>query len=216
MKDIVVENFTKIIHKRTILDNINISFEKGKVYGLIGTNGCGKTMLMKAICGFVSPTSGKIIVNGTVVGNGVYAKNAGVVIEHIGLWDNLSAFENLKMLAGLNNTVSDDEIKKSISQFGLDPESKEKYKHFSLGMKQKLCLSQAFMEKPEILILDEPTNALDKKTINVFYKCIKTAKENGALILIASHSDNDIKALCDCIIRIDEGKIVEISDCGGE
>lgn len=210
---ISVSNFTKIINKKTILNNININFEKGKTYGLIGINGCGKTMLLKAICGLISATSGNVSINNKVVGNGVYAENVGIIIENIGLWNHLSAFENLKLLSSINKKINNATIIEWISKFGLDPKSNEKYKNFSLGMKQKLCLAQAFMEDPELLILDEPTNALDKKTIQTFYDCIYQEKTKGKTIIIASHIEADILNLCDFIIKMENGKVESINNC---
>lgn len=189
--------------------------KKRKTYGLVGTNGCGKTMLLKAICGFVSPTVGSVTVNGTVLGNSVYAQNVGVIIENVRLWANLTAFENLKILSLASGKANDDDIKKYISLFGLDPESKEKYKNFSLGMKQKLCLAQAFAEDPDLFILDEPTNALDAKTTNVFYDCVKSEKEKGKTVLLASHIEEAINSLCDYIVRMEDGKIIQIQECEG-
>lgn len=213
MSYINIEHFNKTIKKNTILDDINLSLSKGMIYGFVGINGSGKTMLFRAISGLISATSGSITIDGIKIGNGVHPKNVGLIIENADLWGNLSSFENLNILNTMSdNTISKKEIKELISEFGLDPESKKSYNAFSLGMKQKLRLAQAFMGNPELLILDEPTNALDEKSIEKLRILIAQQKENGTTILLASHSSEDIHMLCDKIIYMENGKITKIEE----
>lgn len=207
---IAINNYTKKIKKRTVLDNINLTFDKGKIYGLVGKNGCGKTMLLRGICGFITASQGEIIINNIKVGNGKFAPSFGTVIENTELYNNLTAFENLSLLSSFSkNRVDKEAINYWIKRFGLEPTSKKKYGEFSLGMRQRLSLAQAFMERPELIVLDEPTNALDEKGIKEFHEIALEAKNDGATIIIASHSKEDIDILCDKIFCMENGKITK-------
>ena len=207
---IAINNYTKKIKKRTVLDNINLTFDKGKIYGLVGKNGCGKTMLLRGICGFITASPGEIIINNIKVGNGKFAPSFGTVIENTELYNNLTAFENLSLLSSFSkNRVDKEVINYWIKRFGLEPTSKKKYGEFSLGMRQRLSLAQAFMEQPELIVLDEPTNALDEKGIKEFHEIALEAKNDGATIIIASHSKEDIDILCDKIFCMENGKITK-------
>lgn len=207
---IAINNYTKKIKKRTVLDNINLTFDKGKIYGLVGKNGCGKTMLLRGICGFITTSQGEIIINNIKVGNGKFAPSFGTVIENTELYNNLTAFENLSLLSSFSkNRVDKEVINYWIKRFGLEPTSKKKYGEFSLGMRQRLSLAQAFMEQPELIVLDEPTNALDEKGIKEFHEIALEAKNDGATIIIASHSKEDIDILCDKIFCMENGKITK-------
>lgn len=207
---IAINNYTKKIKKRTVLDNINLTFDKGKIYGLVGKNGCGKTMLLRGICGFITASQGEIIINNIKVGNGKFAPSFGTVIENTELYNNLTAFENLSLLSSFSkNRVDKAVINYWIKRFGLEPTSKKKYGEFSLGMRQRLSLAQAFMEQPELIVLDEPTNALDEKGIKEFHEIALEAKNDGATIIIASHSKEDIDILCDKIFCMENGKITK-------
>ena len=207
---IAIINYTKKIKKRTVLDNINLTFDKGKIYGLVGKNGCGKTMLLRGICGFITASQGEIIINNIKVGNGKFAPSFGTVIENTELYNNLTAFENLSLLSSFSkNRVDKEVINYWIKRFGLEPTSKKKYGEFSLGMRQRLSLAQAFMEQPELIVLDEPTNALDEKGIKEFHEIALEAKNDGATIIIASHSKEDIDILCDKIFCMENGKITK-------
>ena len=207
---IAINNYTKKIKKRTVLDNINLTFDKGKIYGLVGKNGCGKTMLLRGICGFITASQGEIIINNIKVGNGKFAPSFGTVIENTELYNNLTAFENLSLLSSFSkNRVDKEVINYWIKRFGLDPTSKKKYGEFSLGMRQRLSLAQAFIEQPELIVLDEPTNALDEKGIKEFHEIALEAKNDGATIIIASHSKEDIDILCDKIFCMENGKITK-------
>lgn len=207
---IAINNYTKKIKKRTVLDNINLTFDKGKIYGLVGKNGCGKTMLLRGICGFITASQGEIIINNIKVGNGKFAPSFGTVIENTELYNNLTAFENLSLLSSFSkNRVDKEVINYWIKRFGLEPTSKKKYGEFSLGMRQRLSLAQAFMEQPELIVLDEPINALDEKGIKEFHEIALEAKNDGATIIIASHSKEDIDILCDKIFCMENGKITK-------
>lgn len=207
---IAINNYTKKIKKRTVLDNINLTFDKGKIHGLVGKNGCGKTMLLRGICGFITASQGEIIINNIKVGNGKFAPSFGTVIENTELYNNLTAFENLSLLSSFSkNRVDKEVINYWIKRFGLEPTSKKKYGEFSLGMRQRLSLAQAFMEQPELIVLDEPTNALDEKGIKEFHEIALEAKNDGATIIIASHSKEDIDILCDKIFCMENGKITK-------
>lgn len=209
MSYITIDNYTKTIKGNVILDCVNLELDKGKIYGFVGINGSGKTMLFRAIAGLISPTAGEITVNSNKVGNGRHPESIGLLIENANLWMNLSALDNLKILNDMSKKqISIDEIKGLISRFGLDPDSKKSFKAFSLGMKQKLRLAQAFMAEPELIILDEPTNALDEESVLNLRKEILTHKENGTTFLLASHSKFEIETLCDEIVYMNSGKIV--------
>lgn len=211
MNAIEVKNLTKKFKASTVLDNVNIAFEKGKVHGLIGRNGSGKTMLMKCICGIVPPTSGEIIVNEKRIGKDTdIPKNVGVIIETPGFIPNYSAFNNLKFLAALNHKIGKHEIRKAIKSIGLNPDDKKHVGKFSLGMRQRLGLAQAIMENPDLLILDEPMNGLDKDGVCDMREYLLALKEQGKTILIASHSAEDIDILCDTVCEMDKGKLEKV------
>lgn len=210
MSYIEIKSLTKKLKNNIVLDQINLNLEKNKIYGFVGINGSGKTMLLRAISGLITATSGTVTVDGGKIGNGKHPKSVGLLIENADLWQDLTAYECLDILNTMSQKpVSKEEIKNVIREFGLDPESKKPFKAFSLGMKQKLRLAQVFMSDPDLIILDEPTNALDEKTIEYLREKIISEKEKGKTILLASHSSEDIKLLCDEIIFIAEGKIVK-------
>jgi ABC-type multidrug transport system, ATPase component len=162
-----IKALTKLINDIPILQNINVNFTSGNIYGLVGKNGSGKSMLFKAICGLINPTEGEIRVFNEVINYGKFPKSTGVIIENPGFLPQYSAFKNLKILASINNIISDDDIKNVISSVGLNPNDNRPVKKFSLGMKQRLGIAQALMEKPRLLILDEPMNALDSEGVKL-------------------------------------------------
>lgn len=211
MDAIVIKNLTKKFKETVVLNNVNISFEKGKVHGLIGRNGSGKTMLMKSICGIVPPTSGEIVVGGKRIGKDTdIPKNVGVIIETPGFIPNYSAYSNLKFLAALNNRIGKNEIRNAIKSVGLDPDDKKRVGKFSLGMRQRLGLAQAIMEDPELLILDEPMNGLDKDGVADMREYLLALKKQGKTLLIASHSAEDIDILCDTVCEMDKGRLTVV------
>lgn len=203
-----VKNYTKLIKKKTILDNVNISFESGKIYGLHGKNGSGKTMLLRAICGLILPTSGKVSIDGKVIGKDIeFPDSVGIIIENMTMLTDYTAFDNLKILAKIKKIATDEDIRSALENVGLNPDDKKKVKAFSLGMKQKLNIAQAIMEKPKLLLLDEPTNALDEESVKDVRKLLLEMKEQGVLIIIASHNKEDLEVLCDDLVEIYEGRI---------
>ncbi len=206
MNAISVNNLTKRFKEATVLNNINVDFETGKVHGLIGRNGSGKTMLMKCICGIVPYKIGEIRVNDKIIGKDVdIPANVGVIIETPGFLPNYSGFNNLKFLAKIKNKIGKDEIRKAISSVGLNPDDKKHVGKYSLGMRQRLGLAQAIMEDPDILILDEPMNGLDKDGVKDMRQYLLDLKAQGKTILIASHSAEDIDVLCDTVWEMDKG-----------
>ena len=186
MSEIIIENLSKTIKNNKILDNVNLTFESGHVYGLVGRNGSGKTMLLRAICGLIFPDSGKVIIDGKQLHKDIsFPESCGIIIENTDLLPNFSAFDNLKMLSEIKNTANDNMIKSAIKSVGLDPDSKKKVKTFSLGMKQRLSIAQALFEDPDILLLDEPTNALDEDGVNDVRRILlEQKKKNLSLIHI--------------------------------
>ena len=185
-----------------------MTLESGKIYGLVGRNGSGKTMLMKHILGFVSPTSGTITIDGKVLGKDIDAPdNIGAIIENPGFLPGYSGFSNLKMLASIRHKISDEDIKNAIRLVGLDPESKKHVGKYSLGMRQRLGLAQAIMEDPDLLILDEPMNGLDKDGVADMRRYLLDLKARGKTIIIASHSAEDIEVLCDTVCEMDKGRL---------
>lgn len=205
---IKLSNISKYYSKKVILDNISLNLKEGFVYGFTGNNGSGKSLLFKIICGFSKPTKGKIEVNSKTIGDDInFIENSGVLIENPDFIPSLSGFENLEMLAQINKTINDEDIFTALKQLGLDPQNKLKVSKYSLGMKQRLRIAQAIMEKPSILILDEPMNGLDKHGVELVFDLIKKEKEKGTTILLTSHIRDDINILCDEIFNLDEGKL---------
>lgn len=211
MAYIKIKNYTKKLNSITVLDNISYEFEAGKIYTLVGKNGSGKTMLIRAISGLITPNSGKIIVDKTEVGNGKYPSSLGLVIENITMFENMNAFSNLKMLNSISERkVSDEKIAELMNTFELDPTDKRIIKKYSLGMRQKVSIVQAFMNEPDLIILDEPTNSLDDKSIKTLLKLVKKVNEsNGTTFIIASHDSEYVNNVSDEIIEMRCGKIVE-------
>lgn len=207
---IEIKNYTKILSKATVLNDISIKMDKGKVYGFQGYNGSGKTMLMRAICGLISPTKGEVIIDGKPLGkNNSFPESIGILIENPGFLPYYSGFENLKIIAQIKRRISDETIRKTMSKLGLDPYDKKKFGKYSLGMKQKLGIAAAIMEEPEIVILDEPFNALDEKSATIVGNEILNLREKGKLVILACHDSKELEYLCDEIFVIEEGKIKE-------
>ena len=208
---IEIQDVVKRFGEQTVLDHVSLSVTPGKIYGIIGRNGSGKTVLFKSICGFVLPDAGKILVRGKQVGKDVdIPQGIGIIIEHPGFLRDYSGFQNLKLLARLQKKITDEKIKESIRLVGLDPEDKKKVGKFSLGMRQRLGIAQAIMESPDILILDEPMNGLDPIGIAEVRSFIRELCDTrGKTILISSHILSEISLLADDIGIIDHGALLE-------
>lgn len=206
MQEIIVDHVSLQIKNAKLLSDVNLTLHSGMVYGLRGRNGSGKTVLMKCICGFMRPTEGKITVNGKVLHKDMdFLPSAGIIIEEPGFFPNYSGFKNLKILAGIQNRISDNKIREMMEMVGLDSKMKKPVGKYSLGMRQRLGIAQAMMEDPEILILDEPTNGLDEDGVEWFRQFILEQKEKGKLILLASHSKEDIEMLSDEVYYMEKG-----------
>ncbi len=209
--EISIQNVKLVIEKTVILDGISMNLEKGKIYGLIGRNGSGKTMLMKCVCGFVRPTAGEIRVQGKRIGTDVdFPENIGLIIENPGFIPYYSGWKNLKMLADINRRITREQIADAMRLTGLDPGLKRHTGKYSLGMRQRLGIAQAVMEDPDILILDEPMNGLDKDGVADMRKVFLQMKEQGKTMLIASHNADDVKFLCDHVWEMEKGRAEQL------
>ncbi len=203
-----IENLTKELDENIVLDNINITFEEGKVYGIVGRNGSGKSLLFKTICGFLTPTSGNVFINDIdIYEKDVFPPSTRALIEKPNFINSLSGFQNLKLLADINKLIGDKEIDDSLKLVNLYNEKNKKFGKYSLGMKQKLGIASVIMENPKIIILDEPFNGIDKSSIEQIKKYLLNIKSEK-IIIIASHIESDINDLCDEIYEMDLGKII--------
>lgn len=208
---ISVKNVTKKYKEYTVVNDVSLTVEKGDIVGLIGRNGSGKTVLMKMICGLVAPTSGEISVNGKIIGKNVDIPNdIGVIIETPGFLPNFSAYNNLIQLAKINRKIDSTEVKNAIKKVGLNPDDKKHVGKFSLGMRQRLGLAQAIMEDPDLLILDEPMNGLDKDGVEDIRELLLQLKADGKTMIIASHNSMDIEVLCDKVFEITKGELKQV------
>ena len=211
MSVIEVKNVTKKWGNNTVLNSVNLTDERSEIIGIIGHNGSGKTVLMKCICGFITPDSGEITVSGKRIGRDIdIPKNIGLIIETPGFLPNFSGFSNLLQLAKIRGKISKNEVREVMEKVGLNPHDKKHVGKYSLGMRQRLGLAQAIMENPDLLILDEPMNGLDKDGVCDMREYLLALKEQGKTILIASHSAEDIDILCDTVCEIDKGKLVKV------
>lgn len=207
---IEIQNLTKEIKGSVVLNDISLRLEQGKIYGIRGKNGSGKTMLMRAICGLILPTKGTIDINGEILGKQIsFPRSIGVLIENPSFLPDYTGFRNLKTLAEIQGKIDDDKIRDAICKVGLDPDDKKKYKKYSLGMKQRLGIACAIMEEPDIVLLDEPINALDEKGVELVRGILQELKERGAIVLVACHDKEELEYLSDEIFVMESGKIVE-------
>ncbi|MED3934600.1 ATP-binding cassette domain-containing protein [Priestia sp. YIM B13446] len=210
MTTIIASNLSKKIKKQYVLKDINYTFDTGMIYGLYGRNGSGKTMLLRALSGLIRPSEGSILIDNKKLHEDIsFPPSIGVIIENTSLLPQYDAFTNLKILAKIKNIASDEDIKEAIKRVGLDPLSKLKVKKFSLGMKQRLSIAQAIFEKPDIILLDEPTNAIDEEGITSIRNLLLKEKDRGATIVIASHNKEDLTILADKKIIMNSGEIVD-------
>ena len=206
---IKISNLSKKIRGSQVLTDINLELKGGTVYGVSGKNGCGKTMLMRSICGLIKPTQGEIEINGKILWKDIsFPQSIGALIENPAFLGGYTGFENLRILADIKGIATNEQIKETIAKLGLDPEDKRKYRKYSLGMKQKLGIACAIMEKPDVIILDEPINAIDEKGVTLVEEVLNELKEEGKIILIACHDKEELELLSDTIFYMEEGKIV--------
>jgi ABC-2 type transport system ATP-binding protein len=209
-KQIIVKEVSKTVKGRVVLDKVTLELEQGGVYGFYGVNGSGKTMLFRAIAGLIKIDEGEISVFGEQIGkDSSFPHSLGLIIESVGLWDEYTGLVNLKMLASIKNEIGEDDIRSAIKRVGLDPDDKRTYKKYSLGMKQRIAIAQAIMERPELIILDEPTNALDEDGKQLIHDIIIEEKKRGATVLIASHDHEELASLSDRQFKMYEGKLSE-------
>ena len=199
---------TKRIKGITVLSDINLSLESGKIYGLLGRNGSGKTMLIRLIAGLIRPTEGEVHIFGKQLGKDVdFPESVGVTIENLGFWPQYTSMECLRLLASVKKKIGEEDIRQVLLRVGLEPSDQRKYYQYSLGMKQKLAIVQAIMEKPDLILLDEPTNSLDQETVQAVRGVLLQERQRGALVIAASHQQEDIALLADETITIAGGSI---------
>ena len=205
---IELDRVSKAFSRRRILDAVTLTIEAGHTVGIVGSNGSGKSVLFQIICGFLTPDSGTVRVRGNVLGGSRdFPENMGVLINSPGFISLDTGLQNLRYLAGIRGVIGDQEIRNAMKKVGLDPDDRTRVEHYSLGMKQKLGLAQAIMEGQDILILDEPFNALDYKTYNDVKEIIRTLQAEGKTILMTSHNYEDIETLCNEVYVLEEGQL---------
>ncbi len=203
---IEVRNLTKEFKETKALDNVNLTFEKGQIHGIIGRNGSGKTVMLKVICGFMAPTAGEVYIDGKQYSPSMLRKNLGMIIESPGFIEVKSGYKNLCYLASIQKKIGKEQVKEAMRTVGLDPESKKPVKKYSMGMRQRLGIAQAIMEDPDILLLDEPMNGLDNHGVEDIRQILLSLREAGKTILLASHSREDIAILCDTVTEMEAGR----------
>lgn len=205
---IVIDKLTKSFKGKTVLEDVNMRLQEGRIYGVVGDNGSGKTVLLKLICGFMKPDSGTVTVNDKVIGKDAdFPENTGIIIEAPGFLPNYSGMKNLEYLASIRGKIGKEQIEAAMKTVGLDPSSKLRVGKYSLGMKQRLGIAQAIMEDQQLLILDEPMNALDKDAVKEMRKLFLSFKASGKTMLVVSHNEGDISTLCDDVYEFDGAKI---------
>ncbi|WP_285768009.1 ATP-binding cassette domain-containing protein [Peribacillus sp. SI8-4] len=206
---IEVHDLSKKLKKNKVLQNITYTFEKGRIYGLVGKNGSGKTMLLRAIAGLIIPTEGSVTINEKVLHKDIsFPPSIGIIIENLQLLPQFDAETNLKILAAIKKTASLEDIQHAIMRLALDQFGTLKVRKYSLGMKQRLNIAQAIFEKPDIILLDEPTNAIDEKGVERVLDILKEERERGATIIIATHNKDDVFPICDEVIQISNGRLI--------
>ena len=210
MSEIVVKNVSKKIKDAVILNDISVSFSSGRIYGLKGKNGSGKTMLMRTVAGLLIPDSGSVVINGRTLHKDMsFPDSIGILIENPAFLPQYTGFKNLKLLASLSSGISDKDIRTALERVGLDPDDKRTYRKYSLGMKQKLGIANAIMGEPDIIILDEPINALDEETVQKIKDVLLGIRDNDKLIIIACHDREELEYLSDVIYEIKDGSVID-------
>ena len=209
MMNIKISHVSKIIKNNPVIKDISMELQSGAVYGFKGINGSGKTMLMRLISGLIRPSQGEISMNGKILGKDISFPNSiGVFLENPAFLDAYSGFNNLKLLASIKSVASNDDIRNTLLRVGLDPDSNKKYKKYSLGMKQRLGIAAAIMEKPEIVILDEPTNSLDEDGVDLVKHIVRNEKERGALVIVSCHDEEILKGMSDEVFLLEQGRLI--------
>lgn len=209
MMNIKISHVSKTIKNNPVIKDISMELQSGAVYGFKGINGSGKTMLMRLISGLIRPSQGEISMNGKILGKDISFPNSiGVFLENPAFLDAYSGFNNLKLLASIKSVASDEDIRNTLLRVGLDPDSNKKYKKYSLGMKQRLGIAAAIMEKPEIVILDEPTNSLDEDGVNLVKHIVRNEKERGALVVVSCHDEEILKGMSDEVFLLEQGRLI--------
>ncbi len=210
MTEIAIQNLSKTIKSNAVIQDISMNLKSGVIYGFKGINGSGKTMLMRLICGLIRPTEGEIRINGKTLGKDLsFPESIGVFLENPAFLDSYSGFQNLKILASIKSVATDEDIRATLSRVGLSPNDKKKYRKYSLGMKQRLGIAAAIMEKPDIVILDEPTNSLDADGVTLVKQIVQEEKVRGALVILSCHDGELLKNLSDEIFLLECGHLVE-------
>lgn len=205
---IEVKSVTKVLRKITVLEDVNLILESGTIYGLRGVNGSGKTMLMRLMAGLIRPTKGKVLLDGRRLGKELsFPSDMGMLIENPAFLDGYTAAQNLRLLAGIRKKVGEERIREILEQVGLGWEDKRKYRQFSLGMKQRLGIAGAVLEHPQLLLIDEPTNALDTDGIQMVQRLLLEEKKRGALIVLACHDFSILQSLSDVLYSVKEGRV---------
>ena len=201
-----IKNVSKRFGDETVVREVSLSLEPGRIYGIAGRNGSGKTVLFKMLIGFLKPTTGRIFVNGKEIGKDRdFAEDVGIIIETPGFLGGFSGYKNLEYLAGIKKRIGKEEIRRSMEKVGLDPDSRKKVKKYSLGMRQRLGIAQAIMEEPKLLILDEPMNGLDRQGAEEIRELFLKLRGEGVTILLASHHKEDMELLCDKVYEMEDG-----------
>lgn len=207
-----LKNVSKRLNDVTVLEDISLTLEAGTIYGLKGKNGCGKTMLMRMMAGVIYPTSGTVSIDGEILHKDIATpRSIGVLIENPAFLPGYTGQRNLELLAGLTGKADRTQIAKTMNRVGLDPSDKRTYRKYSLGMKQRLGIACALMECPDLILLDEPINAIDEKGVPKIWEALQEEKQRGVLIVLACHDTEELTSLADQIITIEEGKICGIS-----
>lgn len=209
MNELKVQGLCKTLKKTAVLNDINIELKGGTITGIVGENGSGKSMLFRLLSGLVKPTEGEVLYNGEPLQ--VAEPNIGLVMDDVSMYPELTGRKNLELLAEIRHKIGKTQIDSALQRVGLDPEDKRIFRKYSLGMKHRLLLAQAIMEHPDFLFLDEPTNAIDVDGVQVFYKIIREEAKRGAIVLVSSHINSDIRELADEVYQMDHGKLTKIN-----